>query len=86
MLKDEDRHLKKVKYTGKQPLPNRYLKELEQSDDMIPELVSRSLQLIGILNWEVELGRIEIFMVVGVMSQYSASPRLVHLESFYHMF
>ena len=29
-------------------------------------------KLVGILHWAVELGRIDIFMVVAVMSQYSS--------------
>jgi hypothetical protein len=44
------------------------------------------LQLIGILRWAVELGRIDIFHEVSIMSQYQASPRRGHLEGLYHMF
>ena len=68
------RQLRKVKSSGKQPLPNGYWPELEQINDMSPELASHYLQLIWILSWGVEIGRIEIFMEVAVMSQYSVSP------------
>ena len=49
LLKDEDIHLRKVKLAGKQPLPNGYSPELDQSDDLIPKLASCYLQLGGIL-------------------------------------
>ena len=71
---------------GNQTLPNGYCPQLEKSDELIPELVSRYLQLIGILHCEVELGHIQIFTEVAVISQYSESPLLVHLEGLYHMF
>ena len=78
--------MRKVKLDGKQPFPNEYRMDLEQSDDMIPEIASRYLQLVGILRWAVDLGHIGIFTEVAVMSKYSASPRLGNLEGFYHMF
>ena len=53
---------------------------------MIPEIVSRYLQLIGILRWAVELGRIDTFTEMAAMSQYLASPWLGHLEGLYNIF
>ena len=49
-------------------------------------MISRYLQLIGILRWAVEIDRIDIFTEVAIMSQYSASPRLGHLEGIYQIF
>lgn len=49
-------------------------------------MISRYLQLIGILRWAVELGRIDIALETAIMSQYSASPREGHLEAVYHIF
>ena len=60
-MKDEKRQLSKIKSAVKQPLSNVYWPELEQSDEPILELESRYLQLIGILNWVVELRSIDIF-------------------------
>ena len=34
----------------------------------------------------MEFGRIDIYAKVTAMSQYSASPRLGHIECFYHVF
>ena len=44
--------------------------ELEQSFVFIPELASSYLQLIGILCWTVQLGRIDILVEVSMMLQY----------------
>ena len=38
------------------------------------------------LRWAVELGRIDIFCGVVIMLQYSASPRIGHLEGLYNIF
>jgi hypothetical protein len=44
------------------------------------------MQLIGILRWAVEIGRIDIYLEVSLLSQYQADPRLGHLEAIYHIF
>ena len=43
LLKYEDIKLRKFKSYGKQPLPNRSWPELEQIDELSPELASRYL-------------------------------------------
>jgi hypothetical protein len=47
---------------------------------------SRYRQLVGILRWAVELGRVDILYEVSIMSQYQANPRRGHLEALYHIF
>ena len=74
LLKDEDVQLRKFKFDGRQPLMNGYQQELEQSNELIPDLVSCYVQLIGILLLAVELGSIEIFKEVALKSHYLASP------------
>ena len=59
---------------------------MEQSDKLSDDMISRYLQLIGILCWAVEIVRIDIFTEVAIMSQHSAPPRLGHLEYLYHIF
>ena len=78
--------MRKVKLDGKQPFPNEYRMDLEQRDDMIPEIASRYLQLVGILRWAVDLGHIGIFTEVAVMSKYLELLPLEHLRCLYHMF
>ena len=86
MLQEKVRALRNTKLSAKQPLPLGYRPELEQSYELGPYLALRYLQLIGILRWAVEIGRIDIYAEVVVMSQYSALPRLGHLVGLYHVF
>ncbi len=43
-------------------------------------------QLIGILHWAVELGRINIAFCVALMSKYLVQPREGHLHQLFHLF
>ena len=47
---------------------------------------SRYLQLIGILRWAVELGQIDIYTEVIMLSQYLCLPREGHLDAAYRIF
>jgi hypothetical protein len=86
LLKEDGRELRTSKRRGRTPLPVAYKPELEQSNELPPAMISRYLQLIGILRWAVELGRIDIALETAIMSQYSASPREGHIEAVYHIF
>ena len=44
------------------------------------------MQLIGICQWSVEIGWVDIFLEVSLLSQYQAGPRLGHLEVLYNVF
>ena len=72
--------------SGKRPLSSNSQPELEQSGELSTDMISRYLQLIVILRWAVDIGRIDIFTEAAIMSQYSASPRLGHLEGIYQIF
>ena len=50
------------------------------------ELTSRHQQLIGILRWAVELGRIDICTEVSMMAAFCAAPRRGHLDAVFHLF
>ena len=56
------------------------------SDELGPELALQFMQLIGILWWAVEIGCIDIFVEVSMLSKYQVNPRLGHLEVAYHFF
>ena len=43
-------------------------------------------ELVGVLRWMVELGRVDILLETSLMSAHLALPRLVHLEQLIHMF
>ena len=76
----------RLKNNVKNPLPTSYKPELDVSDELTAEMISRYLQLIGILRWAVELGRIDIFHEASIMSQYQANPRVGHLDALYNIF
>jgi len=44
------------------------------------------MQLIGILRWLVELGRIDICVEVSMVSSYNCMPRVTHLYAVLHIF
>jgi hypothetical protein len=75
-----------LKNKVKNPFPANYKPELDVSDELGPELSSRYLQLIGIARWAIELGRIDIYLEISLLSQYQANPRVGHLEALYHVF
>ena len=84
MLKD-DASGKHLKTTAKVPVPTTYKPELHVSQELDKELTARYQQLIGILRWAVELGRVDIYLEVSLLSQYLANPRQGHLEAAYHI-
>ena len=70
----------------KAPLSTQYRPELDMTPELTPEMTSRYQQLVGILRWCVELGRIDICLEVAKLSAYNANPRVGHLEAVYGVF
>ena len=50
------------------------------------EGLQRYQELISILRWAVELGRVDILLETALMSTHPALPRRRHLEQLYHIF
>ena len=71
---------------AKAPFPSDYKPEMDVTEELDDAGVSRFRQLIGILRWAVELGRIDMYLETSLLSQYLASPREGHLEAAYHIF
>ena len=88
MLRDDDSE--KLETYGKRaatrPFPQTYRPECDVSKELNEDLASRYLQLIGILRWAVELGRIDIYSEVSVLSQHQCMPREGHLDAIYRIF
>ena len=42
--------------------------------------------MTGILRWTIELGRIDIYTEISLMSRYLAGPRIGHLVQVLHIF
>ena len=68
------------------PLPSDYRPELEVSAELKSDGVQLYQELIGVLRWAVELGRVDILLEVALMSTYMAMPREGHLQQLYRMF
>lgn len=63
-----------------------YRPELDFSPELSPEQTNYYQNLIGVLRWAVELGRIDIHVAVSLLSQYLAQPRQGHLEQVFRIF
>ncbi len=82
ILLKEKKHLPTKVVT---PLANKYRPELDVSPLLDTAHHTLYMQLMGILCWAVELGRIDIHLSVALMAQYLAQPRLGHLDQLYHI-
>ncbi len=73
-------------FTSHQPLPSNYLPEI----DITPFLDDREKNFyqsqISILRWMVELGQLDIYVHVALLSPYLAQPQQGHLEAVYHIY
>ena len=74
------------KRSGERPFPVQYRPEIDTTPELGDELANRYLQLIGVLRWAIELGRIDILTEVSVLSQHQCSPREGHLDALYRIF
>ena len=82
-----NRKLSDPKISAPQPFSNvNYRAELDTSDECNKQQISFYQNLIGILRWLVELGRIDIGYEVSVLSRYLVQPRTGHLLQALHVF
>jgi len=70
----------------KVPWSNDYRPELDISRLLTGDMITRFQNLIGILQWMVELGRVDILHEVAKLSSFNAQPREGHLEAVYKIF
>ena len=68
------------------PLANGYRPELDTSPELKADGLQYYQELIGILRWAVEIGRVDILLEVSMMSAHLALPREGHLEQVLHIF
>ena len=76
----------KLKSKVTSALPSGYKPELDASDYLDDDNAVLYMQLIGILRWLVELGRIDICAEVSMMSSYNCMPRVTHLYAVLNIF
>lgn len=67
-------------------LPSGYKPELDGTEFTDSDTATFYMQMIGILRWLVELGRIDIAAEVSMMSSYNAMPRVGHFHAVLHIF
>jgi hypothetical protein len=68
------------------PLSPNYRPELDYLPLLSDSAALYYMELIGILRWAVELGRIDIMIHVSLMSSYTMQPRRGHLDQVFHIF
>jgi len=72
--------------TGLRPYPANYRPEMDVTPTLDEEGTTKFQQLIGILRWAIELGRVDILTEVSCLSQHLAEPRDGHLLAVYKIF
>ena len=80
---DEDRRWSKK---WKVAMIQKYRPEIDISDELREDLATRFQQMIGILRWSVELGRIDIITEVSLLLSHNVSPCRGHLKAAYQIF
>ncbi len=77
-------------YTMYKKAENPFMTDYKPAEDVSPELgpdeASYFMQLVGILRWMVELGRVDISTEVSMLASHAALPRLGHLDAAIHVF
>jgi hypothetical protein len=68
------------------PMQACYRPELDVSPILSPEQANYYMSLIGFLRWAMELGRIDIYIDVALLSSHLCQPRVGHLEQVHHIF
>ena len=72
--------------SSERPMSRQYRPELDVSRVLSDKMTNRFQQLIGILRWAVELGRVDIMFEVSQLSSHLALPREGHLDAAYGIF
>ena len=68
------------------PLSGGYRPELDTTPELKADGVQYYQEIIGVLRWAVEIGRVDILHEVSLMSSYLAMPRHGHFEQVIHIF
>ena len=68
------------------PMTVGYRSERDVSAELTSEGIQRYQELIGVLRWATELGRVDILHGTAILSIYMALPRKGHMEEVYHVF
>ena len=62
-----------------------YAPELDGTPELDAEETQYYQELIGMLRWGTEIGRVDVLDEISILSQYQASPREGHMEQVLHI-
>lgn len=88
-VKNIEKHLAESNCTlrkSNQPMPTSYLPELDITPLLQDDEIHFYQSQISILRWMVELGRLDIYINVALLSSYLTAPRKGHLEAVYRIY
>ena len=63
-----------------------YHPAVDERPDLDEGGITNYQELIRILSWAIEIGRVDILLEVALLSTHLAIPRKRHLEQVYHIF
>jgi len=69
-----------------QPFPTEYCPELDISPLLTEDSVHYYQSQLSILRWMVELGRLDIYINVAMLSSFLMQPREGHLDAIFHIY
>ena len=70
----------------KTPMDKEYHPELDDSEFLDPEYMTRYQSMVGSLNWVITLGRFDIQYAVSTMARYNSAPRPGHFKALIRVF
>ena len=65
---------------AKTPMTLSYYPELDTSPELGTDDITLYQEIIGMLRWATELGRVDILHEISILSQHQAAPREGHME------
>jgi len=68
------------------PTTYKYRPEEDETPELEGEAITYYQELIGILRWAIEIGRLDLLLEVSLLSSQLASPREGHLQQVLHIF
>ena len=66
-------------------MSHEYRPEIDVSAVLDENRANYYQNLIGVLRWAIELGRVDIYLEVSLLLAYNAQPRQGHLEQVFHI-
>ena len=76
----------KMRKNKETPMVGNYIPELDGTQELDTDDLTLFQELIGVLRWATEIGRVDILHEVSILSQYQASAREGHLQQVFNIF